>query len=98
MIPIAVGFTSMNRRDGPLAPGRLALSPAEHDGNRRTAEVEVLDRAAGLELVVEIAPSPNDVAPAERVAEARHRLPSQLGIAGAHIEVVGDEPAAIVSE
>ena len=51
-----------------------------------------------LELVVEVAPGGDHLAPLERVADAADGLPRDIGIARAHVCVVRDEPFAIGAE
>src|SRR5512143_31471 len=66
--------------------------PAEHRRDPRPAEVHAFDRLARLHLVVNVAPRGEYVAPAERVADASHRLPGELRLARSNIDVVRDEP------
>src|SRR5437764_2238551 len=63
-------------------PG-MAL-PMQCDTDDRAAQIHVVELRARLELVIEVTPSGDDIAPAKRVAESGDGLPRQIRIAGAH--------------
>src|ERR1043165_7521778 len=72
--------------------------PAEHRGDGRAAEAERLEGLARLHAVVEIAPVADDRERPEGVADPDHRLPGELRVAGAEVDVVRDEPFAARGE
>src|SRR4030095_6740000 len=80
---------------------RTSLSrslPAERDTDERSVEVHVFDLRARFEVVVKIAPSRDHIAQVERIAKSGDRLPRQVGVTGADVGVIGNEPFASFAE
>src|SRR5215467_7857121 len=53
----------------------LRTSPMEGNADRRAVHAEVAERLSGLEVVVDVSPHSDQVAPAECVADTADRLP-----------------------
>src|SRR5215471_61574 len=73
-------------------------SPMEGHADRRAVQAEVDGRIVGLEVVVDVSPYSDDVAPVERVAETPDRLPGELRLARSHIDVIGHIPFPTIAE
>src|SRR5215468_548497 len=70
----------------------------ERDARGGAVEVEVLELAVVAEVVAEVAPGQEQIAPVGRVADAGRNLVREIGIAGADIGVPRHEPAAVAPE
>jgi len=66
-------------------------SPPECNADRRPAQTQALDVAAGFHVVADVAPGGEHVPPAPRVPDAGDRLPRELRLARADVGVVGDD-------
>src|SRR5437762_1255363 len=78
---------------------RVASSlPVKRDAHQRPGHFEIVDLAARLEVVIEIAPRGDHLAPGVRVADAHESLPREIRVARADVEVVRNEPFAAPAE
>src|SRR5262249_45366384 len=75
-----------------------ARSPANACANHRAVEVEIFDAAVGCEVVGKVTPAHEYVVAAEAAPGAREGLPGQIGIAGADVAVILDEPFVLSAE
>ena len=55
--------------------------PAEGGSERRTAEIDVRDRAVRLQVIAQISPHEADISPVKSIAQAQDCLPSEVGAA-----------------
>src|SRR5262245_8654031 len=70
----------------------------EGDTDRGPAQVEVREQRVALHVVIEIAVGAEHLAALRREADAERRLRRAIGVAGADVDVVRQEPAAGVAE
>src|SRR5262249_29707373 len=89
--------TTRNRRchAAPEGPRELGDSEAEGDAERRTIHREA---RAVVELIVDVCPDPEHLAPVEGIADTRDALPGEVRLAGADIDVEGREPGVAFTE
>ena len=79
------------------APPRRDLQLERH-ADERAVHGHALQCLAGLELVVEVAVGGEHRTPVELVAHTAVDLPGELGLAGADVDVVRQEPLALGAE
>src|SRR5262245_58389500 len=73
-------------------------SPGDGEAHGRAAELEVLHGGARVELVSEVAPHGEELAPARPVADAGRGLPGQVRFSRADVEVVRQVPGGGLAE
>lgn len=71
------------------SPGSEPETHAKH----APAEGNVLHQLVAALIVLEVAVHEADLAPIERIARTGRQLPGQVRVAGAHVGVLGQEPA-----
>src|SRR6266850_51378 len=77
-----------------MESGFISLEP-EGGAQRRTAEAEILEKLVAALVIKERAVGEHHIAPLEAIGDAEHRLPGEIGRAGAYVEVVRREPCTL---
>src|ERR1700751_3139321 len=83
-----MGFSSING----------ARLPTKLHGDERTAEVQPLEVLARLQLVIDVAPRRQHLAPLESVAATSHQLRGEFRLTRAQIQVIERKPFTIGAE
>src|SRR5215468_10888459 len=74
----------------------LVGSPVKGNTDRRAIHAQT--RAVFGEVVVEVPPHAEHLAPVERVPKSCYRLPSELGCPGTNVEVVRHKPRVLIAK